>query len=215
MVSSSSRVLFARVPSISFPVRMVDGVRVTGVQHGASSSSSSFPVRPSTSASESSSKGEAVVVSEEECEIVNVRRSLFWSSCFHLPLFFSSFERELTTQPLLLLLLLLLRAQNMSRRFVTVFSSAGTDRIWTPARSSTARRTSFEKKRHHRSSSRERRKSIKKEFEQHRCNTIPHERETQRTTAPICVESHIASEIGPHSFPERLIHCGDDRERHT
>ena len=102
----------------------------------------------------------------------------------------------------------------MSRRFVTVFSSAGTDRIWTPARSSTARRTSFEKKRHHRSS-RERRKSIKKEFEQHRCNTIPHERETQRTTAPICVESHIASEIGPHKvFPERLIHCGDDRERH-
>ena len=78
MVSSSSRVLFARVPSISFPVRMVDGVRVTGVQHSASSSS--FPV-PSTSASESSSKtskGEAVV-SEEECEIVNVRLSL-WSS---------------------------------------------------------------------------------------------------------------------------------------
>ena len=98
MVSSSSRVLFARVPSISFPVRMVDGVRVTGVQHGASSSSSSFPVRPSTSASESSSKGEAVVVSEEECEIVNVRLALFWSSCFHLPRFFSSssFERELT-----------------------------------------------------------------------------------------------------------------------
>mmetsp|Transcript_1019 Transcript_1019/g.2991 ORF Transcript_1019/g.2991 Transcript_1019/m.2991 type:complete len:227 (+) Transcript_1019:769-1449(+) len=46
MVSSSSRVLFARVPSISFPVRMVDGVRVTGVQHSASSSSSSsFYVR--------------------------------------------------------------------------------------------------------------------------------------------------------------------------
>jgi hypothetical protein len=100
MVSSSSRVLFARVPSISFPVRMVDGVRVTGVQHGASSSSSSFPVPSSTSASESSSKGEAVVVSEEECEIVNVRLALFWSSCFHLPRFFffssSSFERELT-----------------------------------------------------------------------------------------------------------------------
>ena len=64
MVSSSSRVLFARVPSISFPVRMVDGVRVTGVQH--SLASSSFPI-PSTSAplaqtssessSESSSKG--------------------------------------------------------------------------------------------------------------------------------------------------------------
>ena len=81
MVSSSSRVLFARyVPSISFPVRMVDGVRVTGVQHSASSSSSSsFPVPPPSTMSasdESSSKGEAVIVSEEECEIVNVRRSL-------------------------------------------------------------------------------------------------------------------------------------------
>ena len=80
VVSSSSRVLFARVPSISFPVRMVDGVRVTGVQHSASSSSSSsFPVPPPSTMSasdESSSKGEAVIVSEEECEIVNVRRSL-------------------------------------------------------------------------------------------------------------------------------------------
>ena len=105
VVSSSSRVLFARVPSISFPVRMVDGVRVTGVQHSASSSSSSsFPVPPPStmSASESSSKGEALVVSEEECEIVNVRRSLFFGLRLHLPLFFffsssSSFERELTT----------------------------------------------------------------------------------------------------------------------
>ena len=94
MVSSSSRVLFARVPSISFPVRMVDGVRVTGVQH--SLASSSFPI-PSTSSaplsqtpsSESSSKGEAVVVSEEECEIVNVRLSLWssWSSSSALLLF--------------------------------------------------------------------------------------------------------------------------------
>ena len=73
MVSSSSRVLLVarRIPSISFPVRMVDGARVTsGVQqHSASSSSSPVP-------STSSKGGEAmvkVVVSEEECEIVNVR----------------------------------------------------------------------------------------------------------------------------------------------
>ena len=76
MVSSSSRVLlFARrIPSISFPVRMVDGVRVTGVQQHSQSSSSSSPI-PSTESSKSSKVGEAVkvVVFEEECEIVNVR----------------------------------------------------------------------------------------------------------------------------------------------
>jgi hypothetical protein len=53
---------------------MVDGVRVTGVQQHSASSSSS-PIVPSTESS-SSKGGEAtvkVVVSEEECEIVNVR----------------------------------------------------------------------------------------------------------------------------------------------
>ena len=99
MVSSSSRVLFARVPSISFPVRMVDGVRVTGVQHSASSSSSSsFPVPPPSTMSasdESSSKGEAVIVSEEECEIVNVRRSLSFLVFVFIFRSSSSFRRRL------------------------------------------------------------------------------------------------------------------------
>ena len=76
-----SRIFLRRVPSITFPVRMIDGVRVTGVVASTSSSGKKNVVdeRFSTkkaSSSSSFSKAPPVVVSEEECEIVNVSVSL-------------------------------------------------------------------------------------------------------------------------------------------
>ena len=84
----ASRIFLRRVPSITFPVRMIDGVRVTGAVSSTLSSSPGKNVKDgfaltkkkaSSSSSSSSSKAPPVVISEEECEIVNVSfsRSLF------------------------------------------------------------------------------------------------------------------------------------------
>ena len=83
----ASRIFLRRVPSITFPVRMIDGVRVTGAVSSTLKSSSpgknvdgfALTKKASSSSSSSSSKAPPVVVSEEECEIVNVSfsRSLF------------------------------------------------------------------------------------------------------------------------------------------
>ena len=76
-----SRIFLRRVPSITFPVRMIDGVRVTGKVASTSSGKKNVVVdeRFSTKkASSSSSFSKAPpVVSEEECEIVNVSVPLF------------------------------------------------------------------------------------------------------------------------------------------
>ena len=75
-----SRIFLRRVPSITFPVRMIDGVRVTGVVVASTSTSSGKNVdgisTKKASSSSSFSKAPPVVVSEEECEIVNVSVSL-------------------------------------------------------------------------------------------------------------------------------------------
>ena len=111
----ASRIFLRRVPSITFPVRMIDGVRVTGAVSSTLSSSPGKNVKDgfaltkkkasSSSSSSSSSKAPPVVISEEECEIVNVSfsRSLFLSVvvvvAFSLSLYLSLYS-------LLLLLLL-------------------------------------------------------------------------------------------------------------
>jgi ketopantoate hydroxymethyltransferase len=69
-----SRIFLRRVPSITFPVRMIDGVRVTGkVASGKKNVvvDERFSTKKASSSSSSFSKAPPVI-SEEECEIVNV-----------------------------------------------------------------------------------------------------------------------------------------------
>jgi hypothetical protein len=64
-----SRIFLRRVPSITFPVRMIDGVRVTG---SSSSGKKNVKVVDKKASSSSSFSKAPPVISEEECEIVNV-----------------------------------------------------------------------------------------------------------------------------------------------
>lgn len=69
---SSSRHILARIPSISFPTRMIDGVRMSVSSHSTSQSKSIRKEemhRPKSG----EKKDVKVLVSEEECEIINVR----------------------------------------------------------------------------------------------------------------------------------------------
>ena len=69
---SSSRHILARIPSISFPVRMIDGVRIS-ISSNSSSQSKSIQRKEENHHPKSGEKRDVkVVVSEEECEIVNV-----------------------------------------------------------------------------------------------------------------------------------------------
>ena len=80
---SSSRHILARIPSISFPTRMIDGVRMSVSSHSTSQSKSIRKEemhRPKSG----EKKDVKVLVSEEECDIINVRsakQTLSFSIC--------------------------------------------------------------------------------------------------------------------------------------
>ena len=82
---SSSRHILARIPSISFPTRMIDGVRSSISSHSSSSQSKSIQKEeihhPKSGEKRDNVK---VLVSEEECDIINVRsakQTLSFSMC--------------------------------------------------------------------------------------------------------------------------------------
>ena len=84
---SSSRHILARIPSISFPTRMIDGVRISISSRRSNSQSKS--IQKEEIQHQSGEKRDVnVVVSEEECEIVNVssvKQTLsFFISCIRL-----------------------------------------------------------------------------------------------------------------------------------
>ena len=68
---SSSRHLLARIPSISFPTRMIDGVRIS-ISSSRSSSQSKSIQKEENHPKSGEKRDVKVLVSEEECEIVNV-----------------------------------------------------------------------------------------------------------------------------------------------
>ena len=114
-----SRIFLRRVPSITFPVRMIDGVRVTGVVVASTSTSSGKNVdgisTKKASSSSSFSKAPPVVVSEEECEIVNVSVSL-------MIVVVVSCRKVVLSARALLLLLLLLPGKDSPKKNALVFS---------------------------------------------------------------------------------------------
>ena len=70
---SSSRHILARIPSISFPTRMIDGVRISISSSRSSSQSKSIQKEEIQHPKSGEKKDDVkVLVSEEECEIVNV-----------------------------------------------------------------------------------------------------------------------------------------------
>jgi hypothetical protein len=69
---SSSRHILARIPSISFPTRMIDGVRMSVSSHS-TSQSKSIRKEEMRRPKSGEKKDVKVLVSEEECEIINVR----------------------------------------------------------------------------------------------------------------------------------------------
>ena len=68
---SSSRHILARIPSISFPTRMIDGVRMS-ISSSRSRSQSKSIQKEENHPKSGEKKDVKVLVSEEECEIVNV-----------------------------------------------------------------------------------------------------------------------------------------------
>jgi len=68
---SSSRHILARIPSISFPTRMIDGVRIS-ISSSRSRSQSKSIQKEENHPKSGEKKDVKVLVSEEECEIVNV-----------------------------------------------------------------------------------------------------------------------------------------------
>jgi len=68
---SSSRHILARIPSISFPTRMIDGVRIS-ISSSRSSSQSKSIQKEENHPKSGEKRDVKVLVSEEECEIVNV-----------------------------------------------------------------------------------------------------------------------------------------------
>lgn len=74
---SSSRHILARIPSISFPTRMIDGVRMSVSSHRSTSQSKSIRKEEMHRPKSGEKKDVKVLVSEEECEIINVRSISF------------------------------------------------------------------------------------------------------------------------------------------
>jgi hypothetical protein len=70
---SSSRHILARIPSITFPTRMIDGVRISGSSSRSRSQSKSNQQKEENHHQSGDKRDVKVIVSEEECEIVNVR----------------------------------------------------------------------------------------------------------------------------------------------
>ncbi|CAL6306013.1 unnamed protein product [Bathycoccus prasinos] len=68
---SSSRHILARIPSISFPTRMIDGVRIS-ISSSRSSSQSKSIQKEENHPKSGEKRDVKVLVSEEECEIVNM-----------------------------------------------------------------------------------------------------------------------------------------------
>ena len=81
---SSSRHILARIPSISFPTRMIDGVRISISSHSSSSQSKSIRKEEIHHPKSGEKRDVKVLVSEEECDIINVRsakQTLSFSIC--------------------------------------------------------------------------------------------------------------------------------------
>ena len=68
---SSSRHILARIPSILFPTRMIDGVRIS-ISSSRSRSQSKSIQKEENHPKSGEKRDVKVLVSEEECEIVNV-----------------------------------------------------------------------------------------------------------------------------------------------